>query len=158
MTGVEIAIGYVFAWAVRKARRVAGRADAEVDLALDGAMDRVHGVVARRLGNDPELERLEAEAAAGQDEPSALTRQRVEATVSRAVAQDAGFARDLDEAVAAVQEAARAAGSVVAGAYGLAVGGDLSVKAEGGSFAAGVANIRDGVRLGNPQQPGADRP
>ncbi|WP_405992295.1 hypothetical protein [Streptomyces sp. NBC_00986] len=157
MTGVEIAIGYVFAWAVRKARRVAGRADAEVDLALDGAMDRVHGVVARRLGDDSELERLEAEAAAGQEEPSALTRQRVEAAVSRAVEQDAGFARDLDEAVAAVQEAARAAGGAVAGAYGLAVGGDLSVTAEGGSFAAGVANIRDGVRLGNPQQPGTDR-
>ncbi|MGW7380721.1 hypothetical protein [Streptomyces sp. NPDC054794] len=158
MTGVEIAIGYVFAWAVCKARRVAGRADAEVDLALDGAMDRVHQVVVRRLGNDPELERLEAEAAAGQDEPSALTRQRVEAAVSRAAEQDRDFARDLEEAVAAVQEAARAAGGVVAGAYGLAVGGDLSVKAEGGSFAAGVANIRDGVRLGNPQQPGTDRP
>jgi hypothetical protein len=157
MTGVEIAVGYVFAWAVRKARRVAGRADAEVDLVLDGAMDRVHGVVARWLGNDPELERLEAEAAAGQDEPSALTRQRVEAAVSRAAEQDAGFARELDEAVAAVQEAARAAGGTLAGAYGLAVGGDLSVTAEGGSFAAGVANIRDGVRLGNPQQPGTDR-
>ncbi|MFE5031265.1 hypothetical protein [Streptomyces sp. NPDC056683] len=158
MTGVEIAVGYVFAWAVRKARRVAGRADAEVDLALDEAMDRVHGVVTRRLGNDPELERLEAEAEAGQEEPSALTRQRVEAAVSRAVEEDAGFARELDVAVAAVQEAARAAGGVVAGAYGLAVGGDLSVKAEGGSFAAGVANVRDGVRLGNPQQPGTGRP
>ncbi|MFJ3775142.1 hypothetical protein ACIPX0_25945 [Streptomyces sp. NPDC090075] len=158
MTGVEIAVGYVFAWAVRKARRVAGRADAEVDVALDGAMDRVHGVVTRWLGNDPELERLEAEAEAGQEEPSALTRQRVEAAVSRAVEEDAGFARELDVAVSAVQEAARAAGGAVAGAYGLAVSGDLSVKAEGGSFAAGVANIRDGVRLGNPQQPGTDRP
>jgi hypothetical protein len=157
MTGVEIVVGYVFAWAVRKARRVAGRADAEVDLALDGAMDRVHGVVARRLGDDPELERLEAEAAAGQEEPSALTRQRVEAALSRAAEQDTGFAEALEEAVSAVQEAARAAGGAVAGAYGLAVGGDLSVKAEGGSFAAGVANIRDGVRLGNPQRPGTDR-
>ncbi|MGW3098887.1 hypothetical protein ACWDCC_36220 [Streptomyces sp. NPDC001102] len=158
MTGVEIAVGYVFAWAVRKGRRVAARADAEVDLALDGAMDRVHSVVARRLGDDAELERLEAEAAAGQTEPSVLTRQRVEAAVSRAAEQDADFARDLEGAVSAVQEAARAAGGAVAGAYGLAVGGDLSVKAEGGSFAAGVANIRDGVRLGNPQQPGTDRP
>lgn len=158
MTGVEIAVGYVFAWAVRKARRVAGRADAEVDLALDGAMDRVHGVVARRLGGDPELERLEAEAEAGQDEPSALTRQRVEAVVSRAMQEDAGFARELDEAVSAAQEAARSAGGAVAGAYGLAVSGDLSVKADGGSFAAGVANVRDGVRLENPQQPGTDRP
>ncbi|MFE9435823.1 hypothetical protein [Streptomyces sp. NPDC006640] len=157
MTGVEIAIGYVFAWAVGKARKVAGRADAEVDLALDGAMDRVHGVVARRLGNDPELERLEAEAAAGQDQPSALTRQRVEDVVSRAVAEDADFARELAEAVSAVQEAARAAGGAVAGAYGLAVGGDLSVQAEGGSFAAGVANIQNGVRLANPQRPGTDR-
>ncbi|MFJ7305511.1 hypothetical protein [Streptomyces sp. NPDC099088] len=158
MTGVEIAVGYVFAWAVRKARRVAGRADAEVDLALDGAMDRVHGVVARRLSGDPELERLEAEAETGQDEPSALTRQRVEAAVSRAVEEDAGFARELDVAVSAVQEAARTAGGAVAGSYGLAVSGDLSVKAEGGSFAAGVANIQDGVRLGNPQQPGTEQP
>ncbi|WP_406218494.1 hypothetical protein [Streptomyces canus] len=158
MTGVEVAIGYVFAWAVRKARRVAGRADADVDLALNGAMDRVHGVVARRLGNDPELERLEAEAAAGQDEPSALTRQRVEAAAAREAEQDADFAKELEAAVSAVQKADRAAGGALAGAYGLAVSGDLSVKAEGGSFAAGVANIRDGVRLGNPQQPGTDRP
>ncbi|MFK4223424.1 hypothetical protein [Streptomyces sp. NPDC019890] len=158
MTGVEIAIGYVFAWAVRKARRVAGRADAEVDLALDGAMDRVHGVVVRRLGDDAELERLEAEAAAGQDEPSALTRHRVGQVVSAAVEEDPGFARELEAAVTAVQEAARAAGSAVAGSYGLAVGGDLSVQAEKGSFAAGVANIQGGVQLENPQQPGPDQP
>ena len=158
MTGVEIAIGYVFAWAVQKARRVAGRADAEVDLALDGAVDRVRGVVARRLGNDPELERLEAEAAAGQDEPSALTRQRVEDAVSRAADEDAGFARELDDAVSAVQEAARAAGSVVAGAYVHPGSGVLTVNAEGGCIAAGVANIREGVQLGNPLRPGTDRP
>ncbi|MGW1491863.1 hypothetical protein [Streptomyces sp. NPDC002402] len=158
MTGIEIAIGYVFAWAVGKARRVAGRADAEVDLALDGAMDRVHQVVARRLGDDVELERLEAEAAAGQDEPSALTRQRVEQAVTVAVAEDPGFARELEAAVAAVQDAARGAGSAVVGAYGLSVGGNLSVQAEKDSFAAGVANVQGGVRLGNPQQPGPNQP
>ena len=38
MTGIEIAIGYLFAWAVRKAQHVAGRADREVDRALDAGV------------------------------------------------------------------------------------------------------------------------
>jgi len=67
MTGIEIAVGYVFAWLVRKANRVAGRADAEVDRTLDAAMSKLHDVVSTKLGEDPALKKLAEEAEAGQD-------------------------------------------------------------------------------------------
>ncbi|MFF2820442.1 hypothetical protein ACFVT9_33555 [Kitasatospora cineracea] len=155
---VETAVACVFAWAVRKARRVAGRVDAEVDHALDAAMDRVHGVVEGRLGRGGELARLEQEAAAGQAEPSALTRGNVERELASATEQDAAFARELKEAVGALEEAKRAAGAQVVGAYGLAVGGDLTIRADNGSFAAGVANVTGGITLGNPPRPGPVQP
>ncbi len=53
MTGVEIAVGYVFAWLVAKGRRVAGRADTEVNRSLDAAMDRLHELVSRKLNGVP---------------------------------------------------------------------------------------------------------
>jgi hypothetical protein len=62
VTGIEVAIGYMFAWAIRKAGRVAGRADAEVDRGLDAGMDRLHDLVGRRLGQDPVLRCVREEA------------------------------------------------------------------------------------------------
>src|SRR5437660_12786190 len=99
MTGVEIAVGYVFAWAVRKARRVAGRADAEVDRALDLATERLHDLVSQKLGDDPVLRKLAEEAEAGQEKPSDRTRQRVQLALEDAAQQDSGFDQALDEAV-----------------------------------------------------------
>ena len=77
MAGIELAVGYVFAWAVRKARRVAGRADAEVDRALDAALDRLHRLVGCKLGEDPAWRRLAEEAGTDRGELSGLTRHRV---------------------------------------------------------------------------------
>ncbi len=103
MTGVEIAVGFLFAWAMRKARRVAGRVDAEVDRGLDVAMDRLHDVVSTRLGQDSALERLNEEAGSG--ELAGRTRQRVELALEDAVERDAAFAELLRSAVAEVQAA-----------------------------------------------------
>ncbi|WP_162952398.1 hypothetical protein [Streptomyces hundungensis] len=64
VTGIEIATGYL-AWAVRKAQRMAGRADGEVDRVLDAGMDRLHEVVGRKLGDDPALRQLTDEASTG---------------------------------------------------------------------------------------------
>ncbi|GHF44339.1 hypothetical protein GCM10010218_27080 [Streptomyces mashuensis] len=50
MSGFEVAAGFLGAWAVQKVRRVAGRADAEVDRAVDAAMDDLHELVSTRLG------------------------------------------------------------------------------------------------------------
>ena len=44
-----VAVGYVIAWAVRKARRVGGRLDSEVDEVIDAGLDRLHEVVAAKL-------------------------------------------------------------------------------------------------------------
>ncbi|MFJ9121904.1 hypothetical protein ACIRJO_41040 [Streptomyces sp. NPDC102394] len=103
MTGIEIAIGYLFGWAVRKAQRVAGRADGEVDRALDVGMERLHDMVSRKLGRDPALDRLAQEAASGCETPSERTRQRVLLALEEAHTTDTGFAADLDQAVAHLQ-------------------------------------------------------
>ncbi|MDF3301764.1 hypothetical protein [Streptomyces tropicalis] len=105
MTGVEIAVGYAFAWLVRKARRVAGRADAEVDRGLDAGMDRLHGLISAKLGDDPALARAREEADAGQDEPSDRTRRRLTDSLDDAVEHDADFAAALAGAVADLQAA-----------------------------------------------------
>ncbi|MFJ1561545.1 hypothetical protein [Streptomyces mirabilis] len=107
---MEIAVGYLFVWAVGKARRVAGRADAEVDHALDAGMDRLHDVVASRLGSDPALERVVQEADSGMEEPTERTRRRLELALEDAAERDTVFAEALRQAVDYVQAVSRAAG------------------------------------------------
>ena len=116
MTGVELAVGYLFAWAVRKARRVAARADAEVDLALDAGMDRLHEVVHGKLGQDPALARAVEEADAGQDELSERTRRRLTDALEDAAERDATFAGALREAVAGL-EAVGSGGAVTGNVF-----------------------------------------
>ncbi|GAA1962585.1 hypothetical protein [Kitasatospora viridis] len=70
-----------------------------------------------------ELARLEREAAIGQTEPSALTRGNVERELAAAAEQDPAFARELMEAVGALEEAKRAAGAQVVGHFLLAAAG-----------------------------------
>ncbi|WP_380280614.1 hypothetical protein [Kitasatospora purpeofusca] len=122
MVGVELAVGYLFAWAVGKARRVAGRVDAEVDQALDAGMDHLHEVVVARLGSDePALERMREEAGSGLAGPTVRTREQLELALEQAAARDAEFAAALRLAVEAVAAGARAAG---AGRGGEAVSGE----------------------------------
>jgi len=136
MTGIEIAVGYVFAWAVRKARRVAGRADEELDRGLDAGMDWLHELVSAKLGSDTALERTEQEAREGASELSERTRLRLRLALEDAVEGDETFARALAEAVTTLRNQAdvpvvvtasahrsvavgRNAGRVITGDYGL---------------------------------------
>src|SRR5438552_1676456 len=119
MTGVEIAVGYVFAWALGKAKRVGRRADEEVDRALDEAMDRLDDLVSRKLDKDTALHKLTAEAEAGLEKPSELTRQRVQLALEDAAQQDPGFAEELDRAVKQLRALSRTTGGVSAGDGGL---------------------------------------
>ena len=73
-----VVAGYVIAWAVRKARRMGGRLEAEADEAIDAGLDRLHEVVVAKLGGHPVLEELDEEAAADAGQVSELTRQQVE--------------------------------------------------------------------------------
>ncbi|WP_217245874.1 hypothetical protein [Streptomyces sp. AC602_WCS936] len=156
--GVEIAVGYVFAWLVAKGRRVAGRADAEIDRGLDSGMDRLHDLVSRKLGQDSALERAREEAETGQTEISERTRRRLVDSLTDAAERDEAFAEALEKVIADLEaEAGSGSGSVSATSGGLAVGGKVDVRAEGGS----VAALRMGnVTLGsspNPRQPGSNK-
>ncbi len=99
MTGIEVAVGYVCAYLVRKARRAAGPADAEVDRLVDAATERVHDLVSRALGDDSALQRARAEAAAETGEVSELTRRRVADALTAASQDDPELAEALDAAV-----------------------------------------------------------
>lgn len=149
MFGAELAVGYVFAWAVRKARRAAGAADGVVDQAVDAGVERVHQLVAERLGGERALARVEDEAAAGTGELSPQARQFLQLALEDAAGRDAAFARALEDAVTAAQAASGS--TVTASDDGIAVGGNVRLHAEGGS----VAALRVGdVTLGNPPPPG----
>lgn len=153
MFGLELAVGYVFAWAVRKARRAAGTADGIVDQAVDAGVERVHRLVTERLGGDGALARLEEEATAGAEELSARTGQRLQLALEDEAERDPAFAQALEEAVAAAKAAQ--GGSVTASGDGIAVGGDVTIRAEG---AGSVAALKMGdVTIGTPP-PAGPRP
>ncbi len=158
VTGAEIAAGYVIAWLAGKARRVADRADAEVDRGLDVGLERLHDLVGAKLGQDPALLRAEEEAAAGQGEPSPYTRRRLADSLRDAAEHDAAFAAALENLVRALQAAAALGNrAVAASGDGPAVGGHVHIRAEGGSAAA--VTMGD-VTIGpapNPRTPGTDQ-
>ncbi|MFD5519605.1 hypothetical protein [Streptomyces sp. NPDC127066] len=158
MTGVEIAAGYVFAWLVRKARRVAGRADTEVDRGLDAGMDRLHDLISSRLGQDPvlerALERAQEEAAAGGEEPTERTRRRLTDALQDAAEDDSSFADAMERAVKDLKAAEARTGAVSASGDGQAIGGNVDIRADHGSAAA----LRMGnVSLGTPSVPGPEK-
>lgn len=110
MVGLEIAVGYLAAWAVRKARRAAGRLDEEADAVVDTALDHLHDVVARKLGRDTALAALEEEGAARADGPSSSTRSQVSRALEGALVRDPRFAGDLAAAVERLRSLAPEAG------------------------------------------------
>ncbi|WP_051451533.1 hypothetical protein [Actinospica robiniae] len=158
MTGIEVAVGYMFAWLVRKAKYVAGRADAEVDRSLDAGMDHLHELVSKKLGQDSALERAREEAEAGQTEPSERTRRRLTDSLEDAVEHDQDFAHALNNLVTELQAAAASAGDgASASGEGQAIKGSVHIHAEGGSAAA--LRMRD-VTIGSapdPHRPGPEQ-
>jgi hypothetical protein len=89
--GLEVAAGYLIAWVTRKARRAGKQLDADADLILDTELDRLHDLIAAKLGTDPALGQLEQQAAADQ-EVSDRTRRRVEDALADAADADPGCA------------------------------------------------------------------
>ncbi|MFE2839245.1 hypothetical protein ACFXI6_51375 [Streptomyces mirabilis] len=153
---MEIAVGYVFAWALGKAKRVGRRADADVDTALDNAMDHLDTLVRRKLHGDPALHELTEQAQAEREAPRERTRERVRLALEDAAEQDPAFAGELDHAVKQVQAHARATGAVSAGDSGQAVGGSVIVRADHGAVAGWtIGNVTMGNgNAENPPPPG----
>jgi hypothetical protein len=153
LTGIEFVVGYLVAWVVRKARRVGERADAEVDLALDAGMDRLHGVVARKLGDDRALAQLESEAAQAVNNPR--TRQRVQLAIEEAAEADPGFAAQVTKLVTELRKTEAAAGAIAAGDHAVAVGRDVKIHAERGSAAGWTLGpVTFGGGPADPHRPG----
>jgi len=156
MVGAEIAVGYVFAWLVRKARHAGQRADGQVDAALDAGVDRLggklHDLVAGRLGGDTSLERLGAEAARELEAPSERTAQRVALALQDAAEDDPEFGAAVEDLVRQLQDAHRASGSVSAADGGVAVGGDVKTTARDHGVAVGI--LHGNLNIGNPPVPG----
>jgi hypothetical protein len=146
-----VAAGYVIAWAVRKARRVGGRLDSEVDEVIDAGMDRLHEVVAAKLNGYPVLAELveEAEAAGDASGVSELTRQQVELALTAAAQKDDAFAQSVTELVARLRESEQAAGTpVITGSGQTVFTGNVDNRAEHGGIAFG--QVAGNVSIGQP--------
>lgn len=152
-------VGYVIAWAVRKAKRVGDRLDTETDGVIDASLDRLHEVVAAKLTGHPALAELieEAEAAGGASEVTDLTRQQVELAVTAAARKDDAFAQAVTEVVARLRDEEQAAGSPLITLLGSTVfTGRAEAKAEDGGIAFG--QVAGGVHISRepagPSRPG----
>jgi hypothetical protein len=96
--GIELAIGYLIAWASRKVGRAVRGLDREVDHAMDQSLTRLHDLVSRKLGSDPGLAKL-ADEAAKTGEATARTQTRVRLALEDAAENDEDFRRSLEAAI-----------------------------------------------------------
>ena len=111
MVGLELVAGYLVAWVVRKARRAGKRLDEETDEIMDAGLDRLHDVIAVKLGSDPALAKLEADASQGLD-PNERTVRRVRDAVEEATEEDPQFAARVEAVLAQLDQARGGAPSV----------------------------------------------
>jgi hypothetical protein len=111
MVGLELVAGYLVAWAVRKAKRAGQRLDKETDEVMDAGLDRLHEVIAAKLGTDPAIEKLEIEAIESR-QPSDRTIRRVNDAIEEAAEDDSQFAALLKAVLAELDQARNGASSV----------------------------------------------
>lgn len=149
MIEVGLVAGYLVAWALRKARRAGQSFDEDVDMVLDAGLGRLHDVVAEKLGDDPALARLQAEAA-GSEVVSDRTKRRVGDAVAEAAEQDPAFADLLAQRIAELQGQSPGGSVIASGDRAVAAGGDVSIRADHGSAA---AQTMGDVTIGTPPDP-----
>ncbi|OXM50291.1 chromosome partitioning protein [Amycolatopsis thailandensis] len=97
--GLEVAVGFLIAWAAGKVRRAGSQLDGVADAVVDASAVRLRDVLLRKLGGDSAVKRLQLEAGETGD-VSDLTRQRVNLAIEDAVEQDPQFATELKAAIA----------------------------------------------------------
>lgn len=146
MTGMELIAAAAVGYLVRKLRRVGGRADAEVDRALDRSMDALHALVSRVLPDDPALARLFEQAQTTDSEVSERTRRRAADAIADAAQENETFAKQLRELVDELQSQEQAtpasAGGVRASDGGVAAGRNVNMHAKtGGVIAPGAGSV-----------------
>ncbi len=151
-----VAVGYLIAWAARKARRAGGRLDAEADAVIDASLDRLHEVVETKLVGHPVLAEL-ADEAAGAGQVSEPTRQQVELALLAAAGTDEAFGQAVTHLLARLREAEQAAtGLVDAGAGSVVFTGDARAEARDRGIAFGqvAGDVHVEQAPGGPPGPG----
>ncbi|NUS43097.1 MAG: hypothetical protein HOQ24_05340 [Mycobacteriaceae bacterium] len=117
---MDIVVGFLIAWAAGKARRVGRTVDGLTDAALDAAAERVWAAVAAKLGADPVIRELVAEA-----EQTGQAAENVQAAAVRVLEQaasaDPAFSAALRDA-RTVEQTTQVSPSTVAVSHGGAVG------------------------------------
>jgi hypothetical protein len=128
MTGIEIAAAsYLFRWAKDRLRPVAERAGDEADAATGRLLDRLHALVADRLGaRARELTRLDREAAEGRDEPGATTGTLVASTLRAEMEDDPAFADRLTALVEELRAAQAGSGTGAGDVHNSVTGGTIN--------------------------------
>jgi hypothetical protein len=161
MIEAGVIAGYVIAWAVRKARRVAGRLDDEADVIVDVGLDRLHALVTNRLADHPVLARLceEAEHAALNDDGkvSAETRRQMELALVTAARTDEAFGQAVVELAAALADVRQTAASTVSPRQrAMLFTGNSRAEADRGGIAFGqvAGDVHIAREAGSPLQPG----
>jgi hypothetical protein len=154
-----VVAGYVIAWAMRKARRAAGRLDKEADAAIDLGLDRLHEMVAARLAGHPALAELveEAEEAALNDgEVSELTRHQVEMALATAARGDEAFEHAVTTLVARLREAQGSPGLIASRQGARVLTGHACAEADRGGIAFGqvAGDVHIAREALNPSLPG----
>lgn len=111
MVGLDLVAGYLVAWGVRKLRRAGKRLDEETDEVIDAGLDRLHDVIAAKLGSDPALAKLDADVSRGLD-PSGRTLRRIRDAVEEATEDDPEFSTAIEALLAGLEETRNGAPSV----------------------------------------------
>lgn len=145
MVGVDVQAGAAVGYLVRKARRVAGRADGAADEILDAGTDRICELIAGAVGGEPVLALLDEQAQAGTE--SERTMRRAEDAIAEKIEADADFRKRLELLLRNLEGVPGAIS--VSAADGVAAGRDVTIRAADGGIAAGVM----GAVTVNPPKP-----
>ncbi|MFJ1584394.1 hypothetical protein ACIOC1_13875 [Streptomyces sp. NPDC088197] len=163
VTGVEAAVGHVCVWLTWRASGAEQRRH-DLDEVQVGELDRLYSLVRVLLGEDPALRLATEECAAPDGAVTERTRRRLTDALDEAVERDAALATALRQAVDRLRDrpygggppGGPPAGTAAATGDGIAVGGDVDVRARDGSAASlRMGDVRMGdVRMENPPLPG----
>ncbi|MEV5832007.1 hypothetical protein [Nocardia sp. NPDC052112] len=130
-----VIVGYLIAWAVRKARRVGERLDGEFDVAVDAGLDRLHDAISSKLGPDSLRDIEEQAGEFGQVTEG--TQRRAEEVIAAASTTYPEFAAQIAKILAEIKVAeAGQASAVASGTGSVAIGGDADLNAQSGGVAA----------------------
>jgi len=150
MIGVDLLAGAAVGYLIRKARRVAHRADGHVDNALDAGTDRVCELVEGVLGLDPILTLLNEQGQAGT--VSDRTTRRAQDAIAEKAEADAGFRRRLESLLTELERVP--GGIAVSAPGGVAAGRDVRIQSSGSGVAVGTVGALNLNILGAPSRTG----